>query len=363
MWRKMKWRGLLRAGAARGTLAALLLSAVGLGGVLWAAKPPAPPPPPGVIYFQYPDAGDGEIQSPQVWVMNAADGSGKAPATPINLTGRLSHKVYQDPTTGEGYRWFVRVADNKFGDPDVLFHPRLSVFRTTFGANGQPNGADVVLLTDLIPLGILPSDDPSHHAGPQFPNDGSDDYIWFKGYMLPPEDSWAIFRIPFMVDPTTGEPSTGATPELVAPLPHNTFRFSAFGDNVVYQIAPGVGTQLWVAGVGVAATQVYQNSSFQDLDPQWSPWPAEIADPEIAFAEGRKVKRLNPATGQVATVYTVSSAADPKWPFWSPNGQHLVFRVHRSSSADIWRVPAAGGSAVNLTNDIPINVRPVGWRD
>ena len=50
-----------------------------------------------------------------------------------------------------------------------------------------------------------------------------------------------------------------------------------------------------------------------------------------------------------------SDTASSTDPDWSPNGDAIYFVSSRSGSAQVWRVPAAGGEAVRVT-DLPLDV-------
>jgi Tol biopolymer transport system component len=39
------------------------------------------------------------------------------------------------------------------------------------------------------------------------------------------------------------------------------------------------------------------------------------------------------------------------WSFWSQDGQSIYFRSNRSGRAEIWKMPAAGGEAVQITRN------------
>jgi hypothetical protein len=369
MWRRMKWWRVLRGNWTRGTLCGLLLTALGAAAVLAAKPPPPPPPAPGLIYFRYPDVFDGDPNyDGQIRTMNAVDGSGKTPVTPKNISGQPSHKWYADPITGEPYRWFLRVAKT-FRDfepggpgPDEAIDPELAVFRTV--ANGEP-AAEQFVLTNIshrtVPIenstGIFPHYD-NGAPNPQFPNDGSDAYIWFVGNNVD-TGVWGIYRIPFAVDPDTGVPSANeAMLELVVPVPPGGAAFSAHGDTLAYQVTGGIA----VYEIG-AGTTLY---SVSGSDLQWSP-----DGMDIAFSDGTKLKVLDTETAQVTTVYTTPRKlfiANVLRPFWSPDGNHLCFQQHvRNGDGtrrdDVLRIQASGGTAVTLTKDLATGSSPVAWRN
>lgn len=90
-----------------------------------------------------------------------------------------------------------------------------------------------------------------------------------------------------------------------------------------------------------------------DLAPTWSP------DRKLAFSSDRGgglrvwVHDLVAGTEAPLEVGMLASTA----PAWSPDGASIAFegRVHGQTTSDLYLVPAAGGVAVNLTNDAHLN--------
>jgi Tol biopolymer transport system component len=56
------------------------------------------------------------------------------------------------------------------------------------------------------------------------------------------------------------------------------------------------------------------------------------------------------------------------WPAWSPDGSHIVYsqstKKGNTTTYNIFRVPAGGGTAVNLTADLQSTYLklPLAWR-
>jgi len=69
------------------------------------------------------------------------------------------------------------------------------------------------------------------------------------------------------------------------------------------------------------------------------------------------------ASGGGARSLATAEAGAMLHPSWSRDGQSIYFRSVRSGSSEIWKVPAAGGDAVQITRngaDLP-QVSPTGY--
>jgi dipeptidyl aminopeptidase/acylaminoacyl peptidase len=73
----------------------------------------------------------------------------------------------------------------------------------------------------------------------------------------------------------------------------------------------------------------------------------------------------------IAGAFSVTSAGPTDWlwqvttdpaddasPAWSPDGTTLAFSSIRSGNLDIWTIPAAGGTATQITTDPGYDVSP-----
>jgi Tol biopolymer transport system component len=104
------------------------------------------------------------------------------------------------------------------------------------------------------------------------------------------------------------------------------------------------------------------------FDPRWSPDGTKIAFIAQVFYESIDVVAID-GSGRIP-------AFNPPWderlgsPVWSPDSLSLVFYVDDEwgqpplilPSMDIYRAPAVGGGAVNLTRDVGGRVSVTAWR-
>jgi hypothetical protein len=154
-----------------------------------------------------------------------------------------------------------------------------------------------------------------------------------------------------------------------------TCDWSPLGDQLVYD-------QTTQAGPGKVETHELKVTTFSEsapatislgwgIHPAWSP----VAD-RIAFAAWNA--SLPPelviwtVRGDGSDLRQVTSTAqdDHYWPQWSPDGAFIAFGRQKQSNQkgsshwvhDIFRVPAAGGSATNLTGDVEDNAYIGAWR-
>lgn len=96
-------------------------------------------------------------------------------------------------------------------------------------------------------------------------------------------------------------------------------------------------------------------------DPLWMRYPAISPDGEtIAFAYKGDLYRV-PAQGGVARQLTTHSAYDTQ-PVWSPDGKKIAFASAREGSLDVYVVDAQGGVPTRLTTHSG-NERPVAFLD
>jgi serine/threonine protein kinase len=108
--------------------------------------------------------------------------------------------------------------------------------------------------------------------------------------------------------------------------------------------------EIWVCdGNGSKAVQL---TSFEGADvfgPRWS-WDNQ----NIAFTVGQKETKEDVyvvgATGGVSRRLTTHPAED-QWPYWSRDGKWIYFTSGRAGQAEIWKMPASGGEAIQVTRN------------
>ena len=142
-----------------------------------------------------------------------------------------------------------------------------------------------------------------------------------------------------------------------APLIASTFRdsdpdFSPDGAKIAFTSARAGSFGIWVSGSdGSNPRSLFDGGPYVTGSPRWSPdgrWiafdtrsgsPANAGNPSVWIigAEGRALRRLTaPANGAVA-------------PSWSHDGQSVYFASTRSGNLEVWKIRAAGGTAVQIT--------------
>jgi uncharacterized repeat protein (TIGR01451 family) len=121
--------------------------------------------------------------------------------------------------------------------------------------------------------------------------------------------------------------------------------WSPDGTLLVYAAVDSAGLDLYTRSPnGGPATLLEQDPSAPDRAPAWSPDGAWIA-----FEKGSDLYVV-PAAGGTAVQLTFDPASDGH-PSWSPDGTRIVFRSNRSGNEDLWVMPASGGAATQITSD------------
>ena len=115
---------------------------------------------------------------------------------------------------------------------------------------------------------------------------------------------------------------------------------------------------IWVMPVGSSGQLRQLTFNIEpDWDPDWSPDALTIAF--YSFRTGDREIYTLPAAGGSATQLTRSNGLDAT-PEWSPNGKELTFRTERSGNSDIRVIPSTGGEERTITADTTYDFSP-GW--
>ena len=164
-----------------------------------------------------------------------------------------------------------------------------------------------------------------------------------------------------------------STSSLRSPLIHFTTQaaderdaaWSPDGKWIAFGSGTGIGNEdIWIKEVDGGKTVQLTDGPASDNYPIWSPdgkW--------IAFTSNRSGSGnvwILPAAGGASTQVTADADsvsledAGGSITSWSADGKWIAFTAERNGSGDIWIIPAAGGSARQLTND-PGHARHPSW--
>jgi len=81
----------------------------------------------------------------------------------------------------------------------------------------------------------------------------------------------------------------------------------------------------------------------------WSPDGRSIAFGLLVG--GQRHIYVTSANSGIPRSLMTEHAGNSTWPYWSRDGQLIYFRSFRSGSSEIWKMPAAGGDAVQITRN------------
>ncbi|MBA7610176.1 MAG: hypothetical protein GH143_07880 [Calditrichaeota bacterium] len=126
--------------------------------------------------------------------------------------------------------------------------------------------------------------------------------------------------------------------------------WSPDGRYILYAAHPGMATNLYItdpAGENITRLTAFEGD-VQLQDPQWSPDGSQIVfavqeedgDVDIAVvgANGKGYRKLTSDPGEDLA------------PLWSVDGQWIIFTSFRNSTPNLYRIPAAGGEMIPMTD-------------
>jgi Tol biopolymer transport system component len=126
--------------------------------------------------------------------------------------------------------------------------------------------------------------------------------------------------------------------------------YSPDATRVAFASNRGGSRQIWIAAAD--GTNALQLTSLPGRcsDPVWSPDGRRIALASIPPGQVRDDVYVIDVDGGPALRLTDDPAVDV-WPRWSRDGQWIYFTSYRSGSWQLWKVPALGGPALQVTRD------------
>ncbi|MGQ0721136.1 MAG: FlgD immunoglobulin-like domain containing protein [Candidatus Eiseniibacteriota bacterium] len=128
--------------------------------------------------------------------------------------------------------------------------------------------------------------------------------------------------------------------------------WSPSGALLVYAAVDTAGLDLYTRSPdGGPATLLEEDPTAPDRSPAWSP-----DGTSIAFEKGSDIYVI-PAAGGTPVQLTFDPGADGH-PSWSPDGTQIVFRSNRSGNEDLWVMSASGGVATQITTDPAADAGP-----
>jgi Tol biopolymer transport system component len=316
-----------------------------------AAKPGGGSVPPGRIYYRwtsevYADLEGSPWEFRGWWSMNA-DGSDKqlTPYQPIWSDGR-HHLSY---LTHQGHRWYLEIG------PSPTYAQKSALFAVR--EDSDPDFTIVLQEAVELPGGPWPS-------MCRWAKD--DSFISFVAKSSGSTVIAGIWVADIAFDELTGLPALVAAPVPVVDGEQpgwqdiTSLDWSRDGVEVAYGLEPNGGTAtVKIKNFLTGQTRVLANASYY---PVWSPDGLKIAFKP--FNQG--VHTINPDGAGLLRI-TNNSWDSPTG--WSPDGKHVLFwrgGYYKGNAlaytADVFRVAATGGSAVNLTKDIDRYATSSSWR-
>src|SRR5215211_4109187 len=116
-------------------------------------------------------------------------------------------------------------------------------------------------------------------------------------------------------------------------------------------------TDLYALTVDSGAVRALTSDMYADLQPDWSPDGARLGFVTDRFTSSLdalafgsyQLASLDLADGAIRALPSIAGAKNID-PHWSPDGASLYFIADRGGVSNIFRVPAAGGDARQLTD-------------
>lgn len=127
------------------------------------------------------------------------------------------------------------------------------------------------------------------------------------------------------------------------------------GSQIVYQRnIPGLFFEVYKVNIDGTGVTPLASTPVEDSLPFWNPDGTIIAFGSRRADPAADIHLMDSFGNNVSAPLGVPGVED-SWPNWSPDGSQLVFHSRRDDGAgeEIYRMPAIGGPATRLTNNVP----------
>ena len=111
----------------------------------------------------------------------------------------------------------------------------------------------------------------------------------------------------------------------------------------------GDGHEIWIARADGSNRRAVTNGIHKpEGSPRWSPNDDRLAFDGVGDDGQRHIYLIDPAGGQIQMIPSKPGFRD-QVPSWSRDGKWIYFGSNRTGRPEVWRVPAAGGAAEQVT--------------
>jgi Tol biopolymer transport system component len=133
-------------------------------------------------------------------------------------------------------------------------------------------------------------------------------------------------------------------------LRDNNPQFSPDGKRIAFSSSRSGTHEIWVSNRdGSNPVQLTDGLARYQGTPRWSPDSRWIAFDSLGEDGHWDIYVIDAAGGQPRRLTPYPS--DEAVPIWSRDGKWIYFTSNRSGNFEIWRIPAAGGESVQVTDD------------
>ena len=166
-----------------------------------------------------------------------------------------------------------------------------------------------------------------------------------------PKSNGSIWRVDFR-DPGRKP----GTPFKLIPSTRNELwpTYSPDGKRIAFSSDRSGNFEVWVCDSD--GSNPVQLTSFRKGRPMGRNGPRMAGTLSLPVLLDKTVTSMSSSANGGAASRLTTDPADDTWPCWSRDGQWIYFRSDRSGQSEIWKMPAAGGDAVQITRnrgDVP----------